>query len=279
MKIMYGCRVSAEKKKLMDMICEITGLTATYQGPPAFAYHIGEYTVDREGNLNTPNTEDAKNLVESLLEEGFEGELSEEWSFEQEALVEENEEALEERNSNEEQIEEENTENNETAAEQESEERADADIPDADHSGLTISFPRSMVSDADLAKIKKLVEGKQVLIKKALGADSLDIQVDDEKVAFPWFSTLPDGESANTYMRFVQKLCELAINQKRITTKEKPAENEKYAFRCFLLRLGFIGDEFKQDRKILMKNLDGSASFKHGRPEPAAPERTVEVTA
>lgn len=279
MKIMYGCRVSAEKKKLMDAIREITGLTATYQGPPAFAYHIGEYTVDREGNLNTPNTEEAKKLVEALMEEGFEGNLSEEWSFEQEATVEEIEEAHEEHDSNEEQTEEQNTENNETAAEQESEETADAEIPDADHSGLTISFPRSMVSDADLAKIEKLVEGKQALIKKALEADSLDIQVDDEKVSFPWFTTIPDGESTNTYMRFIQKLCELAINQKRITTKEKPAENEKYAFRCFLLRLGFIGDEYKQDRKTLMKNLDGSASFKNGRPEPAAPERTVEVTA
>lgn len=270
MKIMYGCRVSAEKKKLMDTICEITGLTATYQGPPAFAYHIGEYTVDRDGNLNTPNSEEAKKLVEALLEEGFEGDLSEGWSFEQETSVEE---------AHEEQIEEENMETQETAAEQESEELADADIPDTDHSGLTISFPRSMVSDADLTKIEKLVEGKQALIKKALGADSLDIKVDEEKVSFPWFSIQPDGESANTYMRFIQKLCELAINQKRITTKEKPTENEKYAFRCFLLRLGFIGDEFKQDRKILMKNLDGSASFKHGRPEPVAPERTLEVTA
>ena len=41
-------------------------------------------------------------------------------------------------------------------------------------------------------------------------------------------------------------------------------QNEKYAFRCFLLRLGFIGDEFKADRKILLSKLDGSAAFKSG---------------
>ena len=50
--------------------------------------------------------------------------------------------------------------------------------------------------------------------------------------------------------------------QKRINTKEKAVENEKYAFRCFLLRLGFIGAEYKAERKLLLKNLTGSSAFK-----------------
>ena len=37
-----------------------------------------------------------------------------------------------------------------------------------------------------------------------------------------------------------------------------------YAFRCFLLRLGFIGSEYKAERKILLKNLSGSSAFKNG---------------
>ncbi len=41
-------------------------------------------------------------------------------------------------------------------------------------------------------------------------------------------------------------------------------DNEKYAFRCFLLRLGFIGSEYKAERKILLKNLCGSSTFKNG---------------
>ena len=49
-----------------------------------------------------------------------------------------------------------------------------------------------------------------------------------------------------------------------ITAKPKENENEKYAFRCFLLRLGFIGDEYKTDRKVLLANLDGSSAFKAG---------------
>ena len=43
-------------------------------------------------------------------------------------------------------------------------------------------------------------------------------------------------------------------------------ENEKYAFRCFLLRLGFIGTEYKKQRKILLSRLNGSSAFKVGKP-------------
>ena len=56
----------------------------------------------------------------------------------------------------------------------------------------------------------------------------------------------------------------MARNQKRISAKEKAVDNEKYTFRCFLLRLGFIGDEYKTTRKILLRNLSGSTAFKAG---------------
>ena len=49
-----------------------------------------------------------------------------------------------------------------------------------------------------------------------------------------------------------------------MTATEKEVDNEKYAFRCFLLRLGFIGAEYKVERKILLKNLTGSSAFKNG---------------
>lgn len=56
----------------------------------------------------------------------------------------------------------------------------------------------------------------------------------------------------------------MSVKQKRIQAKDKVVDNEKYAFRCFLLRLGFIGIEYKADRKILLKNIEGSAAFKKG---------------
>ena len=56
----------------------------------------------------------------------------------------------------------------------------------------------------------------------------------------------------------------MSKDQKRISATEKPVDNERYAFRCFLLRLGFIGDEYKTDRKILMRYLPGNSAFKGG---------------
>ncbi|MDD7450824.1 MAG: hypothetical protein PUK76_07235 [Treponema sp.] len=71
-------------------------------------------------------------------------------------------------------------------------------------------------------------------------------------------------------MHFITALCEMSINQKRINATEKDVDNEKYAFRCFLLRLGFIGEEYKAERKILLKNLSGSSAFKCGKAKEAA---------
>ena len=70
-----------------------------------------------------------------------------------------------------------------------------------------------------------------------------------------------------SYAHFTGKLIGMAKAQKRVTAKEKETDNDKYAFRCFLLRLGFIGDEYKAARKILLKNLTGSGAFKSGSPK------------
>ena len=59
----------------------------------------------------------------------------------------------------------------------------------------------------------------------------------------------------------------MSVTQKRVNAAETEVDNEKYAFRCFLLRLGFIGNEYKAERKILLKNLSGNSSWKNGAPE------------
>ena len=93
--------------------------------------------------------------------------------------------------------------------------------------------------------------------------DELLVEVDGEKISFPWFSETDSG-TARACTNFISALCKMSKEQKRITATEKAVDNEKYAFRCFLLRLGFIGDEYKADRKILLKNLKGSSAFKSG---------------
>jgi hypothetical protein len=51
------------------------------------------------------------------------------------------------------------------------------------------------------------------------------------------------------YAAFIGKLGAMAKEAKHVTVKDRQEENEKYAFRCFLLRLGFIGPEYKENRK------------------------------
>ena len=132
---------------------------------------------------------------------------------------------------------------------------------EAEANRLCISFPKSLYDGRTLENLKTLVQAKDALMKKAFRTESLEIVVDDEKVSFPWFELI-DSDHFNAYTQFITAITKMAREQKRILGKERTVENEKYAFRCFLLRLGFIGDEYKLTRKILLENLEGSAAFK-----------------
>lgn len=130
---------------------------------------------------------------------------------------------------------------------------------DSSPDGIAIQVPFSQVNVGNLTLI---LDAKGNLIKKALGIDDLRFNLMEDRVDFPWFPMYSEPDELKAYMHFVTALCEMSKNQKRITAKEKTVDNEKYAFRCFLLRLGFIGDEYKAERKILLRNLTGSSAFK-----------------
>ena len=127
--------------------------------------------------------------------------------------------------------------------------------------GLTVEIPLDKVAVGNLTK---LLDAKGGLIKKARGAQNLGIEVREDRVVCPWFPEMPEADSVKAYTHFISALCEMSKNAKRVTATEKSVDNEKYAFRCFLLRLGFIGSEYKAERKILLKNLTGSSAFKNG---------------
>ena len=63
---------------------------------------------------------------------------------------------------------------------------------------------------------------------------------------------------------YSSRLCDMARDAKRVSSKPTETDNDKYAFRCFLLRLGFIGKEYKTARKILLRNLTGNSAFRYG---------------
>lgn len=127
--------------------------------------------------------------------------------------------------------------------------------------GLQILLPLDGFEPDSLDRLTKLIDSKAALIRKALSADRLTVQMRNEAVCFPWWDTLPNPEETSAYTAFIAALCKMAKEAKRVTATEKDVESEKYAFRGFLMRLGFIGAESKEQRKLLLKNLSGSASF------------------
>ena len=131
---------------------------------------------------------------------------------------------------------------------------------------VSIRIPLSTMSENAIGNLKNLLQAKETLIKKALGGAPLlpVLWNADSCIDFPWLPNDADPDTINAWTHFISVLCEMARNAHRVSAKEKEIVNEKYEFRCFLLRLGMIGNEYKQIRKILMKNLSGSAAFKNG---------------
>jgi len=136
------------------------------------------------------------------------------------------------------------------------------DIPlDEEENGLTVEMPLELVDDATIDRLRKIVENKGELFKAAFKTDNLEIIVEDDKVCFQWF-TVEQYDDTSAYCTFISMLCEFAKNQKRINNKPDTSDNPKYTMRCYLLRLGMIGAEYKLARKVLLRNLSGSSAFR-----------------
>ena len=247
----------SDRKPLVATISQILDKPAVYQGAPSFAYTIGDFTVDRNGVLSYGNNihpDFAAVLISDLQEHGFVTEIISDTGDEEPAA----ENAYD-------------TDENEAIA---TENIASTEVTDIDSSDiLTIEIPNTGFTPEAKENIRKIVASKKTVLEKALGSDGLPIVEKDGKIAFPWFTLHGIDGEADAYSRLVTAICKMAKEQKRVTATEKPVENEKFTMRLFLIRLGFIGDEYKTSRKILLHNLSGNASWKSGH----KPERNMEA--
>lgn len=219
--------VTGESRKAMvKAIEQMTGEKAKYLGVPSCAYRIGNYTVGKNGELEFEDF-DGIDTATPVIDACVTatGVSPEEWTNNTEAK-----------------------------------ENADTEVAEGETVGLTVTIPLEKVKVSNLTN---LLEAKGDLIKKALGISDLGFLISEDAISFPWFDKV-EPEEALACTKFITAMCEMSKKQKRITAKAKKNENEKYAFRCFLLRLGFIGDAYKADRKILLSRLNGSSAFKSG---------------
>ena len=321
----------ADRKTLANRMEELTGIHPYYTRAPLYAYDIGNYTIDRDGNLLVePENADAE-LLTTLLNEGLirggesiestddqpedtelTADMDEEpvTEAETEQMPEAELEVLDEQESedastaeaeSEDALEPDNAAEDEPDAEgPESEEQSEAeDQPEEVPLDLELAFPVSQQNGVTLRNLVNLLYSRGKLIGKATGGhfhveeglveklkdDSCTfaimnfinavseyetehgaalegLKITTEKVTFTGFPTAPDHEHLTAFAQLAVLMNQQAISQKRIQAKDVNDENEKYALRTWLLRLGMNGPDFKETRKILMENLSGHAAFR-----------------
>ncbi|RGD39750.1 virulence protein [Coprococcus sp. AM14-16] len=229
----------ADRKQLVGIISEVTGWKAVYKGMPSAAYVVNNITITKDGTCCFDERTDY-DIIREVLE------AADKIGLKAESIPDE------------------------LFAQPTTEEPTELITEDP---SFTISIPLDKVATGNLAN---LLDAKASLIKKALGITDLGFIIEKDKITFPWFSKITEPDEATAYTQFIAALCQMSINQKRISSTEKATDNEKYTFRCFLLRLGFIGDEYKQSRKILLRNLSGSSAFKSGTAKEVANDEISE---
>ena len=249
MEIKYNV-TGARRKEMTKVISKaLDGWEIRYLGVPSCSYQVGDFEITRTGTLlfsDRTDSEEVETVLEALAKAGFECEPAEDTGTNEECeSAENNTEANEE------------YEPQEVVTENEEVNRVDK---------LTISLPNNLDEHAK-RNLDDVIRGKATLFKAAFLTEDLSYTADAEKLTFPWFSYTSQasiGEDTNAYMLFLTHLIRYVKEVKRVTAKDKAVDNPRYAFRCFLLRLGFIGQEYKTVRKILLRNLSGSGAFKNG---------------
>ena len=238
-----------DKKTLVKRIGELTGEQPRYTFVPRCAYEIGVYTVECSGDLVVKETDADEAIIQTLVLEGLIKKEDREEDHVEEA---------------------------------------------AEPGGLTISLPMTRHTADSLRRLINLLYSRGRLLSKATGGEfsaekeliaALDdagtvmttdafialvnyhggltgLSFTDSKVNFTGFPLTDDPEKNTAFQQLSCLMNRHALEQKRIQAKAVNDENEKYAFRIWLLRVGMNGDEYKASRKVLMQNLSGNAAFR-----------------
>ena len=269
-----------DRKVLVKRLGELTGVKPAYTYMPRCAYECGAYSVERNGDLMVEEANADANIINTLIAEGLimgeameivTEEPAQDWvpdaEYEQEA---------------------------------EAESAVSLGVTDAEREtdSLTISLPMTGHTGESLRRLVNMVYSRGTLLSKATGgAFSIDkelitaldeastpvmsadfstmlneytsehggltgLALEADKVSFTGFPLTNDPDRNSAFQHLVCLMNRMAIEQKRIQAKVVNDDNEKYAFRIWLLRLGMRGDEYKAARKALMENLSGHAAFR-----------------
>lgn len=253
-----------DRKSLVQRISELTGEKLKYTGVPRCAYEGSGFTVTKDESLETEGADQA--VIATLLAEGL---IEAESPLDGNAVTETGETA----------------QKPDTAA-QKAVKRAWEPID------LTVEMPMKNHTAQTLQNLINLLYTRGPIINKALGTffkipkelvETLQHEnrieemlqtisdyekvtdglfISGERIVFDALPPTADPELLRTFTTLIGLMNKQALEQKRIAAKEITEPNEKYAMRIWLTRIGMNGPEFKEARRILLRNLSGHSAFR-----------------
>ncbi|MBQ1492494.1 MAG: hypothetical protein IIZ39_11100 [Blautia sp.] len=88
------------------------------------------------------------------------------------------------------------------------------------------------------------------------------LTITPERITFNGFPWTEDDDKVKAFTQLVTLMGKMALKTKRVLARRVEADNERYIFRIWLIRLGMSGKEYATARKVLLGPLSGNAAFK-----------------
>jgi hypothetical protein len=242
--------IGQERKAIAALISEITGEPVIYAGVPSFAYKVGGWSLGKSGIILSPQTNitevsTLRAVIDVLKTAGLTAEGDATLILSAEAhtggtlrnlcnLISSKGKLL-------------------------------AKALGRDNEAI----PQTLVEDLNNTPIDTVEDFMRVYnsgLEAGRYVNSGDIWLDHlpNEIGLCFFNATLNADEVFAYITLAQKLNEMAITQKHTSSRQKSTENEAYTMRCYLLRLGFIGDEYKTSRKLLLSKLNGNRAYSGG---------------
>ena len=246
---------TTDRKALAKALADKLGTTAKYMGPPTFGYQVGDYIVDRNGNIEGEDFEALRDFLQSI------------GCFPEEET--------------------------EPAGEQTEPETETPDSGTQDQ--VSISVPADDLTPAQMKNLIFTLFTKQYLIGKMTGGDLLNIpdnliarlmentpenmedfktlldaakedgltgfEFADGKITLTYAAHQDEPERNMLYAMLTARILKAAKEATRVFPERQEPENEKYFARAWLLRIGYNGADSKAERNLLLKHLKGHSAF------------------
>ena len=246
---------TTDRKALAKALADKLGTTAKYMGPPTFGYQVGDYIVDRDGNIEGEDFEALRDFLQSI------------GCFPEEET--------------------------EPAGEQTEPETETPDSGAQDQ--VSISVPADDLTPTQMKNLIFTLFTKQYLIGKMTGGDLLNIpdnliarlmentpetmedfkalldaakedgltgfEFAEGKITLTYAAHQDEPERNMLYAMLTARILKAAKEATRVFPERQEPENEKYFARAWLLRIGYNGADSKAERNLLLKHLKGHSAF------------------